>query len=113
MIYLRRIVLMWLAAAMVLTSGAMALSRTASEGQTVVICTGTGVSTIQVDQNGDKIDPLPVCPECLLFDVALTPPHMAVVKPTRFTLSQWLALAPAIPAGPSLTANARGPPTTI
>lgn len=116
---LRHMLLGLMAAVMVLTSGTMALARTspggqAPNGQTIVICTGMGLSTVTLDANGNPVDPSPICPDCALHSVALLDAHPRMAGPA----STLTVLQPAAPpqTGPSfevVQAAARGPPLAV
>ena len=95
-----------------LTSLTMAVAR----GQTyvageVVICTGYGVTTISVDENGDPTGPVQLCPDMVLAMMsALDTPAPSVSRPEGST--EVIALA-AIVSAHGLAApapRARAPP---
>ncbi|MEM9584943.1 MAG: hypothetical protein AAGA08_17655 [Pseudomonadota bacterium] len=109
----RRLVLTWLAAVMVLTSGAMAAVRSAPDGQSIVICTGTEIAVIQIDHNGKPIDPLPVCPDCVLFKATLAPPLAFAVAPLSSTLKRHLQQSISLRVATDVITEARGPPIHI
>lgn len=102
-----------LALIIALTSGAMAVARgqTTAAGS-IVLCTGTGPLTVQVDADGQPIGPVHICPDCALglFDAAsstaptfLTPALASARIPT---LSPATAAAFLLPHSP----RARAPP---
>ncbi len=109
----RRLVVFCLAAVMVMTSGAMALSRTAPDGQTIVICTGSEVSTITVDRNGNEIAPMPICPDCLVLKAVLENivpfTRAQYVLKIRYVTAQKASSA----LRPFIAADARGPPVQV
>jgi len=78
---LRPFLALSLALIIALTSGAMAVARgQTSAAGAIVLCTGTGPLSVQVDADGQPIGPLHICPDCALglFDTASsTPPTLA------------------------------------
>lgn len=57
----------FLAAVLALTGQSMAVMRgMASASGEMVICTGTGPITVQVDENGQPVGPPHICPDCAL-----------------------------------------------
>ena len=44
---------------------ALARGQTMVAGQ-MVICTGTGVATVQIDADGNPVEPTHICPDCAL-----------------------------------------------
>lgn len=107
-----RLILTWLIAVMVLTSGAMALSRSAPNGQTIVICTGSDVKTITLDQNGNEIASLPHCPDCIFLKAILGGSIAISSAPMSFSTLSRLSHPAALRLTTDITADARGPPRT-
>ncbi len=114
MTLLRTFMLALMALAMVLTSGTMALARTAPDGQSIVICTGMGLSTVTVDADGNEVDPSPICPDCVMHSLALlngdvqvrgTAKMVSFLQPTRYT--------PETVSFEVVQAASRGPPLAV
>lgn len=80
---IRRLTSLLLALTLALTSVTMAVAR----GQTrlageVVICSGAGVTTITVDQNGQPVHQIHICPDMVLgLMAALDAPAPVVLRP--------------------------------
>ena len=111
---LRHMVLSLMAVAMVLTSGAMALARTAPDGTSIVICTGMGLATIMVDADGREIDPSPICPDCVtptFADLVVRP--QVVQQPSILSVLHPAAAHSARPSVEAVQAAARGPPLVL
>lgn len=102
-----------LSAILSVTSLTMAVAR----GQTrvageFVICTGYGITTIQVDENGEPVGPVHLCPDMVLgLMAALDTPTPTLTRPE----GQGLRLEPlAVVLSAGLAApqpRARDPPT--
>ncbi len=98
---------------------ATSLTMATARGQTriageIVICTGYGLSTISVDENGNPTGPIHVCPDMVL--ALMSALDSAQVLPERPETRADLVAQPLIstPASRSLaTARARGPPLFI
>lgn len=101
-----------LCALVALTGGTMAVARgqAASAGQ-IVICTGSGPVTVDVDTRGQPVGPVHICPDCvmsLLAAVAGGEPDVAAperVHALRFDLPQRAAIG-----RPMTVPRARAPP---
>lgn len=77
---LRPILALGLCALMALTSQTMAVARGApAPAGMMVICTGTGPVTIQVDSDGQPTGAVHICPDCALglFDAPVISPLSA------------------------------------
>lgn len=111
---LRSLLIGLLAAAMVLTSGAMALARTAPDGRSVVICTGMGLSTVTLDAQGNEMAPAPICPDCLTQHLAALSAPGHWIRPLTLSRQGYSGLArtDARALGPQDPA-ARGPPADM
>jgi hypothetical protein len=80
-LYLRTYLSIALALMLALTGQSMAIARGTSDsaGQ-MVLCTGTGLITVFVDENGDPTGAPYICPDCALnFLTATTLPEMVVL----------------------------------
>lgn len=58
----------------------------------MVLCTGTGAVTIAVDQEGQPVEPAPICPECLV-SFAIGPdatPFDAMMRPLAVVSPEWM-----------------------
>lgn len=100
--------------AMVLTSAAMAVARSSQDvaSGTMVLCTGTGPISVQVDADGQPIGPVHFCPDCALAFFATTPdPQIGAFVPVarEFLVQIPLSLSVIREHGQSLP-NARAPP---
>ena len=77
----------------------------------MVLCTGTGAVNVAVDQEGQPVEPAPICPECLVsfaIDAEATPfdtvlRRLLVVSPEWITQDLYGVIQPE-------TQYARGPP---
>ncbi|WP_298356411.1 hypothetical protein [uncultured Litoreibacter sp.] len=108
---LRTFLMGFLAAAMILTSGGMAVARTAPDGQTMVICTGMGVETVTLDANGEPIDAPPICPDCVIHAVGVLENGPRVSGPAnKLTLLHPTPAAQLTLSFEAVQAAARGPP---
>lgn len=76
-----------LAVLMMLTSTAMAMSqvRAAAVGE-MVLCTGHGPRIVQIDADGQPVEPRVTCPDCLLDAGALAAIAPAISTPETFDL---------------------------
>lgn len=60
------------ALSVVLTSASSAVARKETRvGTVITICIGHTVAVIEVDADGQPIQPLPICPDCVFGDVAI------------------------------------------
>lgn len=116
---LRLFNLLLLCAALAAASVSMAVARGQAaalpHGTAVVICTGYGVMTITLDDQGNPIGPVHPCPECLAGLTTYLPPG-----PIAFDRAQGLgeklsATAPTPPprSAARLITRARGPPLSV
>ncbi|WP_116598069.1 hypothetical protein [Primorskyibacter marinus] len=101
-----------LALVLTLTAQSMALARgqTMVAGQ-MVLCTGAGVVTVQVDAEGNPVSPSHICPDCalnLLMAVAADPVEVLPHR-VRETLAFRAALV-RVGGVDSFAPKARGPP---
>lgn len=111
----RRLTLVVLAFLLVLTTQSMAVVRAAPDasGQ-IVLCTGGGVVTVFLDENGNPVGPPHVCPDCLaqLLDVDL-----AQISEPMVVVSRWGHFVPVPHAVSDLLQEtgyrSRGPPSPI
>ena len=91
---LRRLMAVALALVIALTSSHMVLARShAAAVDRVVICSGYGVMTIDLDADGNPIGPVHLCPECMAahgFAVLADPAR--VLRPETTALSLAWAL---------------------
>ncbi len=78
--YFRPLLTLLMALTLVVTAQSMASARnmTTPTGE-MVLCTGTGPVSIEVDAEGNPTGPVHICPDCSisLFDVALASPELA------------------------------------
>lgn len=115
---MRRLFSLLLCVILGLSSGTMALARgQASGGMAVTICSGYGVVTVYLDEQGN---PQPgsgtvhMCPDCLAgLGLAALPEAPHLHRP--LTRSDRLRLVPVVWALPVLShvPQARGPPVTV
>jgi hypothetical protein len=75
MTMIRSLICSVLLLSMVLTSAAMSVARGSQDvaSGTMVLCTGTGPISVQVDSDGQPIGPVHFCPDCALAFFATTP----------------------------------------
>ncbi|THD81523.1 hypothetical protein E7811_16585 [Aliigemmobacter aestuarii] len=98
-----------------LTSVTMAVARgQATGGEAMVICSGYGVVTITLDEDGNPVGPVHLCPDCLAgLGLAVLPDAPTVQRPASRSAAV-VAVARALPAGASLPLpKARGPPAAV
>ena len=81
-------------------------------GTTLVICMGTGVKTITLDDQGNPIGPSHPCPECLAGLAAYLPPGLPALLPIMLPSQSVVVFGPAASprAAGVLITRARGPP---
>lgn len=112
----RKFARVFLAAVMAVTLALTSLTMAVARGQTriageIVICTGYGVTTISVDENGDPTGPVHLCPDMVLaMMAALDTPVPDFTRPetaTRAVEAPVVELAGALWAP---TPRARAPP---
>lgn len=91
---------------------ALAMSR---GGTTIVICTGYGVMTIALDERGNPVGPVHLCPDCLAGMTTYLPASPVVIVP--IVLASERVVLPAQVAQPRpasvLVTRARGPPLRV
>lgn len=114
MAMIRSLISATLLLAMVLTSAAMAVARSSHDvaSGTMVLCTGSGPISVQMDADGQPIGPVHFCPDCALAFFVSTPDPQtcAIVPVTRDYLVQ-IPLSLLLIRQPSQTlAKARAPP---
>ncbi|WP_299164643.1 hypothetical protein [uncultured Tateyamaria sp.] len=100
---------------LLVTSHSMAVARGADRAvDRIVICTGTTVSAIYVDADGQPTQAPHLCPDCALHSTdALTPSAISLTAPTRFHVLQvWEPVAFAEHRA-SGRPGARAPPLVI
>lgn len=104
-----------MAVILAVTSLTMAVAR----GQThiageIVICTGYGITTISVDENGDPVGPVHLCPDMVLgMMAALEMPAPDLTRPDG-PASRLTATETTIPLAQSApTPRARDPPIPV
>ncbi len=114
---LRLFSLISLCLALALGSVSMAVARgqavaLSKGGVTIVICSGYGVTTITLDDQGNPIGPIHPCPECLAGLAAYLTPAQPVIIAVVSAGERLPAGAPVsqLRAAAVLTTRARGPP---
>ena len=65
---LRSLNALFLSALIALTSVSMSLARgqMRDASGSIVLCTGTGPISVQVDSDGQPFGPMPICPDCVV-----------------------------------------------
>lgn len=109
MILLLSLVLALASVTMAVARGQMRAGQGA--GLTVVICSGYGITSIQVDAQGNPVGPVHPCPECLagfLADLGPGAPQVPAAPDHARRILAPLAWHGASRPAPSATA--RGPP---
>ncbi|MEM8653413.1 MAG: hypothetical protein AAGF36_01610 [Pseudomonadota bacterium] len=100
---------------LVVTSHSAAMARGSSHAvDQMVICSGTTVTVVYVDAEGQPIDAPHLCPDCALHLLAALVP--AATQPVPVTGAPEMVLGPtqALPAGaPWSSASARAPPFDV
>lgn len=100
---------------MMATSVTMAVARGQVQvGGQIVICTGDGVVSVDVDAGGNPVGPAHICPDCVLSFMAFSEsaPVGPVAPVTVARLVQDVVVV--LPASRSLAAaRARGPPLSV
>ena len=105
-----------LALIMALTSQSMAAAKgmTHDVAGQVVLCTGDGLRTIQIDRDGNPIEVVHICPDCALFSVETTEGPQGL--PVAVVHMQTLGQAPVVEWRTGLihiSPAARGPPAFV
>ena len=112
----RRLASVVITTLMVVTLALTSLTMAVARGEThiageVVICTGYGVTTISVDQNGDPAGPVQLCPDMVLAMMsALDTPAPSVTRPEGARQVVPLATPAAASSLARPTPRARAPP---
>lgn len=98
---------------------ATSLTMAVARGQTriageIVICSGYGITTISVDENGDPVGPVHICPDMVLgMMAALEVPAPDLSRPEG-SVSRLMATETALPLTRSAPApRARDPPMPV
>jgi len=100
---------------LLVTSHSMAIARGADQAvDRIVICTGTTLSTLYVDAEGQPTAAPHLCPDCALHGPdALLPPDIHFVAPARFKSVIPRAAMPRADHRKSERPGARAPPFSI
>jgi hypothetical protein len=106
-----------LSALLVLTSGTVAVARShgaGAMGDSIVICSGYGIVTITVDENGEPTGPVHPCPDCLAgMGLAVLPGGASLPLPVMVAREAiWPVLVHAT-GRDAPRAAARGPPAAV
>lgn len=112
MIRLRPIFAILLSLVLLATGGMMAVARgqTMVAGQ-IVLCTGTGPVTVNVDENGEPVGPVHICPDCALSLLAAVPaPEHSVAPVERAVSLHFVASVVTAESVGSVPSRARAPP---
>ncbi|MDZ4096395.1 MAG: hypothetical protein U1D35_15970 [Paracoccaceae bacterium] len=115
MTLLRPLLSLALALVLMATSVTMAVARgQAVSGTEMVICSGYGMVTIEVDAEGNPIGPVHACPDCLAgLMAALLPDRPQVHHPVR-ALRIWHDHGSAVlPSRGDVRVRARSPPLPV
>lgn len=112
---LRPLLSLLLAAVLAVTSVTTAVARMAAHGHySVVICSLEGVVQITLDAQGNPVQPMHPCPDCLVVGFADLP--QAIVAPAApLTLARLVVVLTAAVAQPAqvFAPMARGPPFPV
>jgi len=112
---LRPVLFGLLALILALTSQTMAVAR----GQTriageIVICSGYGLTTISVDEDGNPVGPVHICPDMVLGLMAALEVQPPTLTRPEGGVTQLVATETVIPATQSEPRpRARDPPATV
>lgn len=84
-------------------------------GTTLVICSGYGVMTVTLDDQGNPVGPIHPCPDCLAGIAAYLAPDLPLVLPIRLSSHRVAAIeVPQMPRKAAvLLRHARGPPSEV
>lgn len=96
-----------------LTGVALGHARgTVMAGESVILCSGTGVVVVSLDAQGNPVGPPHVCPDMALGLIAgVAPPAPDLpARPGARVEAAVMAAMPVAPAQNARTARARGPP---
>ena len=101
-----------LVAVLVLTAQSMAVARgTAMSAGQIILCTGTGPVTVDVDKNGQPVRPTHICPDCALSElVAVDEPAFLPAEPLTVSALQWRGQTITMISALRHPASARDPP---
>lgn len=96
------------------TSVTQALARVQMPtGQMVQLCAGGQAVTVMLDAQGNPVEPVHACPDCLAVAADLPPASLALGLPNGHWVRVELAPLPPVVASPPLAAMARGPPVFV
>lgn len=112
MIRFRPIFAILLSLVLLATGGVMAVARgQAMVAGQIVLCSGTGPVTVNVDATGEPVGPVHICPDCALSLLAAIPLPDHAIAPVERAAALHFAL-PAIAAASvgSVPSRARAPP---
>jgi len=104
-----------LAVVLALTGQSMALARTApAPAGEIVLCTGSGTTTIAVDAQGRPTGAVHICPDCALslFDLP-APGSPLAIRPSKWTPLQTPDFIMEFSESAPDFARARDPPDTV
>ncbi|MDP4033737.1 MAG: hypothetical protein Q8P60_12970 [Pseudorhodobacter sp.] len=112
---LHPLVLALLMLALMATSVTMAVARgQVPSGETMVICSGYGTTTISVDAAGNPTGPVHPCPECLMGLVAVLAPALPDLARPDLPSRKLVAVEiPPLASRSAPPARARDPPLSI
>jgi hypothetical protein len=81
-------------------------------GTTIVICTGYGVMTVALDDQGNPIGPVHPCPDCLAGMATYLSPNSVVILPVASLGQKAVVFAPVLQprAATGRMPRVRGPP---
>ena len=107
----RQLFAMILSVILVVTGGAMTAARGhAQSGTLMVICTGSGITAVVLDENGDPVETRQVCPDCalgtltgllpVLFTLLPEPPSREAQVDTARKAQANVFIGPVLPRGP-------------
>jgi hypothetical protein len=95
-----------------LTGQSMAQARTMpGPAGEIVLCTGQGPVSIQVDAEGNPTGPAHICPDCVAaMMLGLVPAPTLIGRDADVSRPHWMAAALNLAGQPLVAAQARGPP---
>jgi hypothetical protein len=105
-----------LALVLALTSVSMAVARgQVAAGERIVICTGAGLVTIEIDAEGNPVGPVHICPDCALgLIAAAATPSVVVARPAPRAADPLPVSAPAaLFVQSARSPPVRGPPLAV
>ncbi len=113
MIRMRPLLALFLCTVIVATGGAMAAARgqAAVAGQ-IVLCTGSGPVTVEVDAQGQPVGPVHICPDCAmsLLAAVAAPPLTEAGFAARTTALSFGTASRRAARAPVTRPRARAPP---